>query len=83
MENERRRPVATRADLETLDSGDIVEGYLDGLNNEPCGDNRSRSFWHGWRNGMVDGKHAEGDYEQACLAQDLVQSGYFKGLKLP
>jgi hypothetical protein len=51
-----RVPVTTTAELDSLDSAEIVEGYLDGLadpDNEP-GDNRSKSYWHGWRNGSLD-----------------------------
>ncbi len=53
----------------TLDEAEIAEGYRDGRQNEPCGDNRSRSYWHGWRNGMMDGKHMKGDHASAVLAK--------------
>lgn len=50
------QPVRTIGDLATLDSDEIAEGYLDGLDGSPePGNNRSRSYWHGWRNGVVDG----------------------------
>jgi len=67
-----RIPVETKADLETLNQDEILEGYLDGYGGElNCGDNRSRSYWHGWRNGRVDGGYAENDYAQMCLAHDV------------
>ena len=69
------RPVETVADLETLDQDEIIQGYWDGLDNEPePGNNRSRSYWHGWRNGMVDGGHREKDDSQAILAHNVVRS---------
>lgn len=50
-----------------------MEGYRDGLAGdvEP-GDNRSLSYWHGWRNGAVDGGHREKDEAQAILAKAMV-----------
>jgi hypothetical protein len=63
-----RQPVTTLEELGTLDHAEVMEGYMDGLKGEPCGDNRSRSFWHGWRNGMVDGGHAAKQPDQAELA---------------
>jgi hypothetical protein len=73
-----RLPVTTAADLDTLDTEEVIEGYRDGRHNEPCGDNRSRSYWHGWRNGRADGGHAELDYAQRVLAQDVAPKGKTK-----
>lgn len=68
-------PVTTIADLDTLDSDEIVSGYFDGFHGEPePGNNRSRSYWHGWRNGSVDGRHREKDDAQAVLAHAVVSS---------
>jgi hypothetical protein len=47
--------VATKADLDTLDQADILEGYMSAERGDPePGANRGRAFWHGWRNRMVD-----------------------------
>jgi len=74
-------PVWTVADLETLDDAEIIEGYHDGRANEPePGNNRSRSYWHGWRNGMADGGHRKGDAAQAALAHEVIQSGWLRRL---
>jgi ribosome modulation factor len=56
------QPVTTAADLDLLDSDDIVSGYRSGLRgaSEP-GSDKSRSYWHGWRNGMVDSGRMEMD----------------------
>lgn len=70
------KPVETQADLATLDSGEVVEGYRDGLRGEPePGDNRSRAYWHGWRNGMCDSGRRQGDAAQRKLAHEFVQNG--------
>ena len=65
-------PVYTLADLESLNTEEIMEGYRDGFANEPePGNNRSRAYWHGWRNGMLDGHHREKDEAQAQLAHEF------------
>jgi len=70
--SDNRTPLTRAAELDALDEAEMTEGYFDGFLNEPCGDNRSRSHWHGHRNGMVDGGHAKGDSAQATLAHDYV-----------
>jgi hypothetical protein len=50
-------PVITLEDLFSLDETEILDGYWDGRDGEPePKGNRSRAYWHGWRNGMVDSK---------------------------
>lgn len=62
-------PVTTIAELDRLDADEMYDGYRDGKAGEPePGGNRSRAFWHGWRNGAVDGGHREKDEAQAILA---------------
>ena len=48
-------PVATLTDLNDLNTDEIVEGYRAGSHmlDEP-GSDKSRSFWHGWRNAQMD-----------------------------
>lgn len=66
-------PVITTDELATL--AEMVEGYRDGFQNEPRpSGNRSKAYWRGWRNGMVDGKHAEPDDAQAILVRRIVAS---------
>lgn len=78
-----RIPIRSAAMLDTLNSDEVVEGYFDGRQNEPePGDNRSFSYWHGWRNGMVDGHHAETDEAGSALARDAIESGYLANLKI-
>ncbi len=63
-------PVQTVDDFRTLDDGEVMEGYLDGFHGEPAPDSsRSRSYWHGWRNGMVDSARCLPDQAQLALAE--------------
>lgn len=69
------KKVCTKKELHMLDDDDVLAGYLAGLNGErEPGSDRSRSFWHGWRNGMVDSGRSEKDEEQAMLAEEVVRS---------
>lgn len=73
------QPVRTVADLRTLDSAEVMEGYLDGLDDAPGpGNNRSRSYWHGWRNGMTDRGRRPIDAAQRQLVHEVVASGYLR-----
>lgn len=64
-------PVATLADLDTLDSDEIVDGYLSFEKGdlEP-GPNRGRAFWHGWRNAACDAGQIPKDAAMAQLARE-------------
>ena len=71
-----RAPITTPEDLRQLDEAEVLEGYLDGHAGEPePGDNRSLAYWHGWRNGRVDGGHQEKDAAQAALARAVAPGG--------
>ena len=68
------RPVSTLADLETLDSNDIVAGYSTTERGDPePGENRGRAFWHGWRNRMMDFGEIEHDTAALQLAHEFVE----------
>lgn len=64
------RPVSTMPDLCVLDEFEIAAGYFSGLRGgpEPLASTVSRSYWHGWRNGAVDGGHRPKDADQDLLA---------------
>ena len=71
-------PVRTLADLDSLSHEEIYEGYRDGLGGEPePGNNRSRSYWHGWRNGHND-INSRSDEHQIALIKDMKVHGYFQ-----
>ena len=67
-------PIVSIHDLKLCDSQEMLDGYWSGFHGEPePGSNRSKSFWHGWRNGRVDGNHSKIDYSQQILANVYVQ----------
>ena len=56
-----------------LDDDECLAGYWSGYRNEPePGSDKSRSFFHGWRNGRVDGGHAQADQAQTEYARKYV-----------
>lgn len=63
-------PVTTLRELEALDDAEVLAGYVAGFRGapEPVSSAVSRSYWHGWRNGRVDGGHAAVDAAQLLLA---------------
>lgn len=75
--NPNREPVLTLMDLAKLDEAEMQEGYADCREGLPCGDNRSRSYWHGWRNGSRDGGYRpkNGDMWDAMLAHTALAVG--------
>ncbi|AZO79614.1 MULTISPECIES: hypothetical protein [unclassified Bosea (in: a-proteobacteria)] len=77
FKNPNREPVTSLMDLALLDDDEMAEGYQDGAGGLPCGDNRSRSYWHGWRNGARDRGHRDraGDMWDALLAGNVTPEG--------
>ncbi len=68
------KSVATVADFRTLDEAEVLLGYLEGFDGgPPPGSDYSRSFCHGWRNGMVDGGHMDADEAQLALTGEFEQ----------
>lgn len=67
-------PVAHKSDLDNLDSDDMLAGYMAGLiNSTEPGSAYSRSYWHGWRNGMADKGRLPHDYAMRNLAEEVVR----------
>jgi len=69
------RPVDNIVDLCLIDAQAVEYGYIAGLNNipEPVASIFPRGYWHGWRNGMVDGGYIEQDEYQERLAAAYCQ----------
>jgi hypothetical protein len=67
------KPVETLADLDLLDEDEIVRGYREGCKcaDEP-GSDKSRSYWHGWRNAQTDKGRAQPDIHQQRLVAQYV-----------
>lgn len=76
-------PIESVEQLKQLDTAEIIEGYWEGRNNEPePGGNRSLSFWHGWRNGMMDFGHMKPDLASGQLARECIETGYLKSIQV-
>jgi hypothetical protein len=71
----RRVPATDLRTLHALDPVEMIAGYEDGRADFPCGDNRSRAYWHGWRNGMVDAGHLPADWASIALAKAYAAAG--------
>lgn len=68
--------VTTVDEFRSLDDGDVLEGYLDGVSAMPApGSDRSRAYWHGWLNGRVDAGLAQPDAAQIMLADAFTALG--------
>lgn len=69
-------PVSTKADLDTLDLDQIVDGYRSAKRGDPePGPNRGRAFWHGWRNRMMDYGEIPPDAASRQLAHEIAPKG--------
>ena len=68
-------PIKTFADLELQNEDEMVAGYRAGLRGDPePGSTFSRGYWHGWRNGVVDGRwNSHPDAAQQQLAEEIVR----------
>lgn len=75
------RAVSTLAELMMLDDEDVAAGYSAGLEGAPPpASDRSKGYWHGWRNGLVDSGRCSADAEQLALSRAVERAG---GLPLP
>lgn len=79
MNIDERTPISDVATLDQQDERDMVAGYWAGFGgdgHEPSPE-FNRSYWHGWRNGMVDSGRMKGDSAMAKLAHEVIETGYF------
>lgn len=67
--------VSTMADLSLLNEDEVVEGYLSGLRGDKPDQTKSKSWWHGWRNGMVDKGRLPPDAASQALAKEFIEAG--------
>lgn len=66
--------VKTLAELDSLDDQEMKEGYMSADRGDPePGQNRGRSFWHGWCSRMRDFGLIEDDSDHARLVKDWVE----------
>lgn len=67
--------VKTFEDLQNLDPDEVYAGYVDGMTNPTCpGSDKSRSFWHGWRNARMDKGEIPQDSESSQLAHEYLEN---------
>jgi hypothetical protein len=50
--------VTTLEELDSLDQAALLRGYSAGLKNDADFSEREKGYWHGYLNGLVDGKHS-------------------------
>jgi len=68
------QPLSSAAELEVLNDDECVAGYMAGLEGCPePGSDKSKSYWHGWRNGMMDKGRLPMDAPATKLAADYVR----------
>jgi hypothetical protein len=66
-------PVSTKADLDSLDPAEVLEGYLSAEQGDPePGPNRGRAFWHGWCNRMRDKRQLPMTEAQRQLTREII-----------
>lgn len=72
-------PVSTLEELDSLDPAEIMEGYVSAERGDPePGQNRGKSFWHGWCNRMRDIGVLPQTPETKQLTKEYIASGRLK-----
>jgi hypothetical protein len=67
-------PISSANELDLVDDAECLDGYLAGLKGTPePGSDKSKSFWHGWRNGMIDKGRLPSDYAAQRLATEVIR----------
>jgi len=59
--------------MDALDKNETRDGYFCGLWGGAEPHNCTRSYWHGWKNGAVDGGYAQMDASQIALAREYAE----------
>lgn len=59
--------VRTVAEYRLLDEAEVMIGYMDGMAGLTGAVDMTRSYWHGWRNGVVDAGFIEPDEAQLLI----------------
>ena len=81
--DDERKPITALEEFDAIDARDCRYGYLAGSNGAPEPSiEMNRSYWHGWRNGMVDSGRMPKDAAQALLAKVVVASKRLQNLEV-
>lgn len=71
---DKYEPVRTAKELVTLDGDEMTKGYYAARKGHVLTGSESRSFVHGWRNGLADSGAIEPDEAQIELARDVMRA---------
>lgn len=67
------QPLSTAADLAALDADECLDGYRAGWDDATApGSDKSKSYWHGWRNAQIDKGRLPPDEASAMFAREVV-----------
>lgn len=68
------KPVITLEELDTLIEADLIDGFMSAERGDPePGENRGKSFWHGWRSRMMDLGEIQSSPEHRALTEAYVE----------
>lgn len=70
------QPITTQKELELLNNEEMVEGYLQGIKGHAVSFGLSKSYYHGYLNGLNDGGFRKQDDNQKKLIEELKWNGY-------
>lgn len=76
--------IDTIEDYDNIDENECLKGYMSGLKSEelPSANLYSRSFYHGYLNGMVDSGNRKLDKHQQQLVRELRKNNKLQHIKL-
>lgn len=75
-----RVPVRFYSEAARLHDADLNAGYDAGARGQECPATASRSWWHGWRNGMMDSHRLPRDEAALCLRQQASKAYVFANM---
>lgn len=76
------KPITTVKEFKNINSDDAVEGYMKGIKGKVFDNNKSRSYYHGYLNGLNDGGFRKMDNNQKELINELkTKTSYIDDMK--
>lgn len=76
------KPITSIEDFKNINDEDVVEGYIMGIKGIDFEINKSRSYYHGYLNGLNDGGFRKMDEHQKKLIVELKEkTNYIEDLK--
>lgn len=71
MKNFGFNPITSIEDFKNINDKEVVEGYMSGIKGINFEKNKSRSYYHGYLNGLNDGGFRKMDEDQKKLIAEL------------